>query len=115
MGLLARTIGSRAERRAARFLRSRGYRIVERNVLAGPGEIDLVCVEDRTVIFVEVRARAASLTAALDSLDADKRTTLTAAVRSYKTRERLWGVDTRIDLIAISGRTLEHVRGAIDP
>lgn len=113
MGPLSRLVGARAERRAARMLRRRGYRIVERNVLAGPGEIDVVAVKDRVVVFVEVRARRTSLVDAISSFDHDKKRVLAAAVRAYKTRERLWGVDTRIDLVAISGKKLEHVRDAL--
>ena len=114
MGILARLIGARAERRAARTLRRRGYRIIERNVLSGPGEIDLVTVKGRVVVFVEVRARQTAMVDALASFDVRKRRVLAAAVRAYKTRERLWGAETRIDLIAICGRRIEHVRDALD-
>ena len=54
--------GRRAEDFAAAELRRRGLRIVERNVrvryreLGIAGEIDLVAIDGRTLVFVEVKA-----------------------------------------------------------
>ena len=114
MGPLSRWLGDRAERRAARFLRRRGHLIIERNVHADPGEIDIVTIADGVVVFVEVRARREGLVAAIESITAKKRRTLAAAIRRYKTRERLWGVATRVDLVVVSGRDVEHVPGFLD-
>jgi len=52
-----RTLGARAERRAAWFYRLRGFRIVGRNVRTPYGELDLVVRRGRTLVFVEVKAR----------------------------------------------------------
>jgi putative endonuclease len=43
---------------AARFLRSRGYKILYRNFKdRRGGEIDIVCRDDDTLVFVEVKTR----------------------------------------------------------
>ena len=51
-------LGRRGERRAARFLRSRGLRILAHSYRNSLGEIDLVALDGATVVFVEVKTRA---------------------------------------------------------
>jgi putative endonuclease len=53
-------LGREGEVRAARFLESRGYRIVARNVRADRVEIDLIARRGGLLIFVEVKSRRAS-------------------------------------------------------
>ena len=50
--------GARGEKLASRFLRSQGYKILYRNFKdRHGGEIDLVCREGDTLVFVEVKTR----------------------------------------------------------
>jgi putative endonuclease len=50
--------GARGEKLAGRFLRSHGYKILYRNFRArGGGEIDIVCRDGDTLVFVEVKTR----------------------------------------------------------
>ena len=51
-------LGTRGERLAARFLRQNGYKILYRNFRGrSGGEIDLVCRDGDTLVFVEVKTR----------------------------------------------------------
>src|SRR6266516_2064686 len=50
--------GARGEKLACRFLRRNGYKILYRNFRGrSGGEIDVVCRDDDTLVFVEVKAR----------------------------------------------------------
>lgn len=49
-------IGRGAERAVGRHLTGRGWQILARNWRIGAGEIDLVCLSARTIVFVEVKA-----------------------------------------------------------
>jgi putative endonuclease len=51
------TAGARAEGLAAALLARHGLRLLARNVRCRGGEVDLVALEDGTVVFVEVRLR----------------------------------------------------------
>ncbi len=53
-------LGREGEEQAARFLETRGYRIVARNVRADRVEIDLIARRGRLLVFVEVKSRRAS-------------------------------------------------------
>jgi len=46
--------GARAEAAAARYLKRRGYRILERNLRTRLGEIDIVATDGNWLVVVEV-------------------------------------------------------------
>ena len=52
-----RAEGMKFEERAAAFLIARGYELVERNFTSRYGEIDLICRDGDTLVFVEVKMR----------------------------------------------------------
>lgn len=52
-----RRIGNFGERAAARLLRRRGYRILERNYVFGDAEIDIIASDSEHTVFVEVKTR----------------------------------------------------------
>ena|SRR5690348_3094815 len=53
----ARKIGDRAEGLACKYLKSLGYKILERNYQIRGGEIDIVARDKNVLVFVEVKAR----------------------------------------------------------
>jgi putative endonuclease len=51
-------LGTRGEKLASRFLGQNGYRVLYRNFRGHRGgEIDIVCRDDDTLVFVEVKTR----------------------------------------------------------
>jgi putative endonuclease len=51
-------LGTRGEKLACRFLRRNGYKILYRNFRGrSGGEIDIVCRDNDTLVFVEVKTR----------------------------------------------------------
>ena len=52
-----KALGDFGEERAARYLRRRGYRIVERNFRCRQGEIDIIAERRGFLVFVEVKLR----------------------------------------------------------
>jgi putative endonuclease len=68
-------LGTRGEKLASRFLRRRGYKILHRNFRGRTGgEIDIVCRDGDTLVFVEVKTRTREdFGRPLDAIDRDKR------------------------------------------
>jgi putative endonuclease len=97
-----RWFGRRSERAAGRYLRKLGYRIVAANWDDRLGEIDLLAVDGRTVVVVEVRS---SETTALHDLaatvDAAKQRRLTDAAVRFLQSKRLLGTAVRFDVLAV--------------
>lgn len=78
------TDGARAEALAACFLAARGLRVLARNFRVRGGEIDLVCDDGGTLVFVEVRLRRHSdFGGAAASITKTKRQRLLLAARHY--------------------------------
>lgn len=49
--------GNHGENIACQYLKSRGYRILERNYRIRGGEIDIVAMDGETLVFIEVKTR----------------------------------------------------------
>jgi putative endonuclease len=78
----AQARGRRAEEHAAAYLAARGLKLLAHNVRCRGGEIDLICLERDTVVFVEVRLRANEhFGGAAASIDAAKRRRIVLAAR----------------------------------
>ena len=97
-----RWFGTRSERAAARFLRRLGYRVVARNYTCSLGELDVVALDGRTLVFVEVRSTAteeAERPAA--SVDVVKQRRLTDLALHFLRRHRLLDRPARFDVLAV--------------
>lgn len=104
--------GREGERRAALWLRAKGWRILDSRVRTPLGEIDLVAKRGRTVAFVEVKTRATSeeLNFAIDRKRLERVAAATEAVAHlYATNDE----DISIDVILIApGRFPKHIPNA---
>jgi putative endonuclease len=56
MGIRTRETGDLGEEIAAKFLDSRGFKVIERNYQKPWGEVDIICEKDSVVRFVEVKS-----------------------------------------------------------
>lgn len=103
--------GNRAEGVAARYLQSKGVRIVAQNVYNRGGEIDLVGYDDDTLVFFEVRYRKRdALADGAESVGWRKQQKLLRAVSFYLHRHGLWDRLSRIDVVAIAPGTTHQYR-----
>lgn len=106
-----KAIGTHFEGVAARYLTSRGVQIRERNVYNRGGEIDLIGLDQDTLVFFEVRYRGSgSLVDPASSISYPKRQRLLRAVLFYLHKHNLWNAYSRIDVVAISPGTVKKYR-----
>jgi putative endonuclease len=114
-------LGDRAEALVAEHFERQGWEIVGRNVRVGHYELDLVAVDQRTAVVMEVRTRGPSaFTTAIGSIDAAKRRHLrSAASRIWRTwfKKRPDIDNLRFDVAAVSFATdgtvtIEHIKAA---
>lgn len=114
----AQARGQLAEERAASWLSDRGLKILARNVRCRGGELDLVCLEGATVVFVEVRLRTnPHFGGALESITAAKRQRIVFAAKWWfigagrKYRDR----PCRFDVVLFdNGAEPQWICGAFD-
>jgi putative endonuclease len=116
-----RWFGNRSERAAAKHLRSLGYKIVARNFRCKIGELDLVALDGKTVVFAEVRSTEHAKTErpAL-SVDLAKQKRLTQLALYFLQRKKLLNHAARFDVLCIAwpaGQklpTIEHFKNAFE-
>ena len=116
----SRQIGQQNEKLAAEHLRAHGYTIMARNWRCATGEIDIIARQDETLVFVEVRSRSGSTTAAaLETIVRRKQHKLIQLAHEYLAHHGLEDADWRIDVIGIAMRggappLIDHVENALD-
>ncbi len=117
-----RWFGSRSERAAAAFLRKLGLRILQHNFVCELGEMDIIALDGRCIVFVEVRSTEAgdTMMPAL-SVDRQKQDRLTRLALYYLKSRRLLEVSARFDVLALSWPasaaepTIVHFPNAFEP
>ena len=114
-------LGKWGEDKAARFLKNKGYLVLETNYRCRWGEIDIVAVDEGQIVFVEVRTRNGNeFGTPEESITPTKRRRLVVTAEHYLGDHGQEGLDWRVDLIAIrlgSGQRLErvdHYRHAVE-
>lgn len=118
-----RWLGRRAERAAARFLRSLGYRVLAANTTAAGHELDLLALDGPMLVVVEVRSTAADTPEALEqtaaTVDQRKQQRLTRATLGYLAARGLLGrISVRFDVLVLGWPpqarqpTVRHLRDA---
>ena len=99
----AKPLGERGEDAAARFLKRRGYHILGRQVDTRQGEIDIIAVDGRTVVFVEVKTRNSTDAGhPTEAIDEAKQARLTRAALAYLKAQGLLKYAARFDVVAIT-------------
>ena len=98
---LAYRRGILAENAVAWWYRIRWYRVVAHRYRTARGEVDLVLLRNRTVVFVEVKSRH-SVEDARDAVHEEAVGRISAAAEIFLSRHpHLAGYETRFDLIAV--------------
>jgi putative endonuclease len=114
------TLGRAAEEAAARFLQAAGLTVAERNVRFSEGEIDLVCLENGVIVFVEVKCRRQGWDEApAAAVSWHKQRRLTRLAQHYLKWRRLDRARCRFDVVSVTvdahgALDLRHVRSAFD-
>ncbi len=124
MGFLSRLTstkrcGDLGEAAAARFLETKGFRVLERNWRFRQWELDLICRDGDTIVFVEVKTRGAgAMGTPADGLHRKKQARLVKAASQYLTKNDLWDEPCRFDFAAVVdtgfSMDVEHIENAFD-
>lgn len=106
--------GAAAEEQAARHLSNCGLHVIGRNFRVRGGEIDLICRDGSTVVFVEVRLRRrADYGGAAASITAAKQARVIMAARHWLARHHQFHNDPcRFDCVLMDGEHIEWLRDA---
>ena len=112
-------LGKEGERVAERYLQKKGYKLVERNYRCTVGELDLIVLDRRVLVFVEVKTRTGyAFGSPLEAVEFRKQRKMIQAAQFYMAEKRLQQRDARFDVVGVSwaGREplVEHIENAFE-
>jgi putative endonuclease len=115
------SLGAIGERMAAKYLKRRGYRILERNLKVHDDEADLVALDPDgcTIVIVEVKTRRDDGTAPEAAITAHKRQYLTRLAMKLQQQARFKDRPLRFDVVAVivperGPQVIRHIAAAFD-
>lgn len=110
-------VGRQGEEAAIKYLRRAGLRIIEQNHRSRLGEIDIVCQDHDTLVFVEVKTRTATdFAEPWASVGLAKQRRLRRLAEEYLIDHQMESRPVRFDVISVvlgsGGPAVEHIAGA---
>ena len=112
-------LGKEGERVAELYLQKKGYKLVERNYRCSGGELDLIVLDRRVVVFVEVKTRTGiGFGSPLEAVESHKQRRMIRAAQFFLAEKNLQQRDARFDVVGVSwpGRepVVEHIENAFE-
>ena len=111
-----RQLGNEQEQRAAHFLKTQGYNILESNFYCRAGEIDLIGTNEGYLCFIEVKYRKDTAEGyPYEAVDIRKAGRITRSALAYMNMKGL-PTDTpcRFDVVSILADRFELIKNAFD-
>ena len=110
-------LGREGERLAELFLKQKGYQLVQRNYRCRGGEVDLIVLDRRIVVFVEVKTRTDhEFGNPLEAVAPRKQRRMILAAQLFLHEKKLHERDARFDVVGISWPgskpVVEHIENA---
>jgi len=98
-----RWFGTRSERACVRYLKKLGYRILARNFTCQFGELDIIALDKKCIVFVEVRStESTDANQPAASVNTKKQERLTRLALFYLQKKRVLDQQARFDVLAVS-------------
>lgn len=113
------SLGKEGERLAEDFLRNKGYKLVERNFRCPAGELDLIALDGRVIVFVEVKTRSGDrFGGPLEAVPPRKQRKMIESAQFFLSQKKLHHREARFDVVGISRAgarpVVEHVENAFE-
>jgi len=112
-------LGKKGEEKALRFLKKKGYRIIEQNYICKLGEMDIIAKEKDTLVFVEVKTRTSMVFGPPQlAVTKFKQRQLSKVALNFLKEKKIEDIKARFDVVAIllppEGEEIELIRDAFD-
>jgi putative endonuclease len=112
-------LGKKGEEKAIRFLKKRGYRIIEKNYVCKMGEMDIIAREKDTLAFIEVKTRTSTEFGPPQlAVTEFKQRQLSKVALNFLKEKNIEDMKARFDVVAIllapEGEEIELIRDAFD-
>lgn len=112
-------LGREGEKIAEQYLKKKGYKLVARNYRCPAGEIDLIALDRRVVVFVEVKTRTGhGFGTPLEAVEFRKQRKMSQTAQYFLSAKKLHQREARFDVVGISWSqrepVVEHIENAFE-
>ncbi len=112
-------LGKKGEDLAVRFLKKRGYHIIDRNYACKMGEMDIIAREKDVLVFVEVKTRTSAIFGPPQlAVNPKKQSQMSKVALHFQKEKNLEDAKARFDVVAIllgqKGAEIELIKDAFD-
>ncbi|MGL4790183.1 MAG: YraN family protein [Anaerotignaceae bacterium] len=105
--------GQFGENLAVKFLKKKGYKILETNFSTKTGEIDIIVKHKDYIVFVEVKRRLTlEKGQPSEAVGFRKQQKIINTAKGYIQKNNLYNNDFRFDVIEIVGTEINHIENA---
>lgn len=95
-------LGQKSEDLAVQYLRRLSHKILDRNIHSHLGEVDIVSLDRKTVVFTEVRAKShVQYGLPEETIDEQKQWRIKRTAETYLYRRNLLEREVRFDVITL--------------
>ncbi len=106
-------LGRRGEIEAQKFLKKKGFKILEKNFKTHFGEIDLIAKIDNTIVFIEVKARSSDVFGMpSEAVNSKKQKKYEIVANEYLQKFKLFDCECRFDVIEFLEEKINHIENA---
>ena len=111
--------GKAGEEMAVRYLKKKGYKILEQNYTCPVGEIDIIARDKKTIVFVEVKTRRSmSYGSARFAITPHKQRKISMAALYYLKSNHQMDRDARFDVMTVQStgdmQEIDLIQNAFD-
>jgi len=112
-------LGQKGEEFALRFLKKRGYQIIQKNYVCKMGEMDIIAKEKDTLVFIEVKTRTSTTFGPPQlAVNPKKQSQMSKVALNFLKEKKLEDVKARFDVVAIllgpRGEEIELIKDAFE-
>ncbi len=103
-------MGKQGEGIAVKFLRRKGYKIIEKNYRCALGEMDIIAEDSGVLSFIEVKTRISTeFGSPQAAVGVSKQKKIIKTAQNYLTHKGLHGIDCRFDVVAVRFSAKQHL------
>ena len=94
--------GKAGEELATKYLRKRKYKIIKRNYRCPYGEIDIIALDGKSLVFIEVKTRSSTTFGPPQlAVDRKKQIQISRVATDFIKRKKITQMDMRFDVVSV--------------
>jgi len=110
-----RQIGAVYEKKAAEYLETQGYQILEMNFRCHQGEVDIIAMDGEYLVFCEVKYRTTNTYGTpSEAISVRKKKHISKVAQYYLYQHGLQNVPIRFDVVGIQGTEMVLYKNAFN-